>query len=115
MFENVKAVVEIKVGDDLVSSVYVTNMHSPWIAIAENDRAIIDVTNADLLPMRGSEWTGSDFTEFSHHPPLTGYMYFAFIVKGRCVLVDIKDPADPHDAASIAAYKSNPSFEIHYA
>lgn len=117
MFPDVQAIVEIKVGDDLVSTVYVTDLtKSPhWARIAENDRLIIDITDIHLLPWRGAKWDGSTFDKLTNHPPIPGYMYFAFVVDGECVYVDIQDPSDPLGAATIAAYKSAPSFEIHYA
>lgn len=117
MFENVKAIVETKVGDDVVAATYITNLDlsGHWLQIAENPRTIIDITSIHLLPARGSTWDGTTFSAFTHHPPLPGFLYFAFVVNEVCVHVQVLDPQELDQAALVAAYRSNPTFEAHYA
>lgn len=116
MFSDVKAIVEIKVGEDLVSTVYITDLEkgNHWIKIAENSRILMDITAIHLLPHRGAKWDGQAFDLMTHHSPLPGLIYFAFIVDDVCVYVQHLDPSDSDDAATIAAYKSGPTFEVHY-
>ncbi len=116
MFENVKAIVETKVGDDTVSSLYITDLDksSHWIAIAENASLIVEITDMGWQPPRGARWTGSEFESLTHHPLLPDMLYFAFVINDVCVYVHLLDPSHLDQAAIAAAYRSGAIFEVHY-
>jgi hypothetical protein len=116
MFEKVKAIVEIKVGDDLVQAIYITDLDKArhWLIIAENPVLIVEVTGMAWEPARGARWTGTEFESVTHHLLLPDMLYFAFVVDGVCVYVELLDPSFTEKAAVAAAYRTGPSFEVHY-
>lgn len=116
MFEDVKAIVEIKVGDDLVEAIYITDLDKArhWLIIAENPALIVDITGTAWEPPRGARWTGAEFEPVTHHQLLSDMLYFAFVVNDTCVYVHMLNPSIIEQAAVAAAYRSGASFEVHY-
>lgn len=109
-----KAIIEVKVGEDLVATIYVPQSvtYSAWLAVAENDREIVDVSNLIPLPKVGSKWADGKFDTPSTGAPIPGYVHLAFVVNGECVMVQAFDPTE--SANMIAAMRSNPTFEVTY-
>jgi len=116
MFENVKAVVEIKVGDDLVQAIYLTDLDKArhWLTIAENTALIVEITGMGWEPARGARWNGSEFETEKYPRLLQGMLYFAFVVDEVCVYVHLLDPSLVEHAALAAAYRTGVSFEVRY-
>lgn len=98
-----------------MSSIYITDLEKSkhWFTIADNPRIIVDMTEAGYVPAKGSKWIGSGFDRASGHPPIPDYRYYAFVVNDECVHIQMLSLTEPEDIALMAAYQSEPTFEVH--
>lgn len=106
-----RAVLKVKVGDELAGGISVPNFEaSPWSAISSAPLAIVDVTSLPVVPEVGSLWDGERFDTPSTREPLAGYVNLAFIVDDRCALVMPLSPT--YNPALIAAFRSGATIEV---
>lgn len=106
-----RALLKIKVGDDLAGGISVPNFESsPWLSISSNPLAIVDVTSLPVIPAIGSEWDGERFSSPSNSAPLEGYVSLAFVVDNKCVHVMPLSPK--YNPAVIAAFRSGATIEV---
>ena len=106
-----RALLKIKVGEDLAGGISVPNLEtSPWLAISSAPLVIVDVTSLPVIPEIGSAWDGERFSVPSNRAPLAGYVSLAFIVDNKCAHVMPLSPK--HNPAVIAAFRSGATIEV---
>lgn len=103
--------IEIKVGEEPVGVIHIPNeaVNHPWLTIADSETTVVEIVDSGVLPAVGDRWDGSKFLDLSGETPNPDFAHFAFIVDGKCVLV--QPVSIEHSIGIIAAYRSGATFE----
>jgi hypothetical protein len=109
----------IYVGDEFVTNMLFPDNPLPFyekiINAAKNNPTVLDITNIENYPVEGMSFQDNSFIEteelkFITNPNPSNSHTFAFIVDGVYVATQGFD--SPEMSMFIAAYQSNPRFEI---